>query len=102
MWGAVYGVDVFVMSVFFYRELIRKKALMVMHRFYLLSPSSITHLFNDIRRCLSDSDPGVMDTCLELLIILVKVCSVCTCEVKQLALCYLSIFWHISVSSMIL
>ncbi|XP_065884904.1 uncharacterized protein [Dysidea avara] len=54
------------------KELIRKKALMVMHRFYLLSPSSITHLFNDIRRCLSDSDPGVMDTCLEVLIILIK------------------------------
>ena len=45
-----------------------------MHRFYLLSPTSITHLYKDFRRCLSDSDPGVMDTCLVLLYDLVKVC----------------------------
>lgn len=55
------------------RELIRKKALMVMHRFYLLSPTSVTHLYKDFRRCLSDSDPGVMDTCLVLLHDLVQV-----------------------------
>ena len=62
------------------RELIRKKALMVMHRFYLLSPTSITHLYKDFRRCLSDSDPGVMDTVLVLLYDLVKVCTMsCTC-----------------------
>jgi len=47
---------------------------MVMHRFYLLSPISVTHLYKDFRRCLSDSDPGVMDTCLVLLYDLVKVC----------------------------
>ena len=51
---------------------------MVMHRFYLLSPTSITHLYKDFRRCLSDSDPGVMDTCLVVLYDLVKVC-VCAC-----------------------
>ena len=61
-------------NIAFVRELIRKKALMVMHRFHLLSPTSVTHLYKDFRRCLSDSDPGVMDTCLVLLHDLIKVC----------------------------
>ena len=48
------------------RELVRKKAVMVMHRFFLLSPESVTHLEDDFRRSLSDRDPGVMEASLIL------------------------------------
>lgn len=50
----------------FCRELVRKKAVMVMHHFYRLSPGSVTHLEDDFRRCISDQDPGVMESALIL------------------------------------
>ena len=49
-----------------YRELVRKKAVMAMHCFFLLSPDSVTHLEDDFRRSLSDKDPGVMEAALIL------------------------------------
>ena len=50
-----------------HRELVRKKAVMVMHHFHKLSPSSVSHLEDDFRRALSDSDPGVMEAALILI-----------------------------------
>ncbi len=44
----------------------RKKAVMVMHKFYHLSPGTVDHLEDDFRRCLSDKDPGVMEAALVL------------------------------------
>jgi len=49
-----------------FRELVRKKAVMVMHKFYSLSPGTVDHLEDDFRRCLSDKDPGVMEAALVL------------------------------------
>ncbi len=49
-----------------HRELVRKKAVMVMHHFYTLSPSSVSHLEDDFRRSISDTDPGVMEAALIL------------------------------------
>ena len=45
----------------------RKKAVMVMQKFYHLSPGAVDHLEDDFRRCLSDQDPGVMEASLLLL-----------------------------------
>ena len=39
---------------------------MVMYHFYNLSPTSVSHLDNDFRRVISDSDPGVMEAALIL------------------------------------
>ncbi len=61
-----------------HRELVRKKAVMVMHHFHKLSPSSVSHLEDDFRRALSDQDPGVMEAALILVHDLAQVC-VCVC-----------------------
>ena len=42
------------------REIVRKKAVLALYRFYTRSPSSISHLGDSIRRALCDADPGVM------------------------------------------
>jgi AP-4 complex subunit epsilon-1 len=54
------------------KQLVRKKAVMAMHRFFLLSPDSVTHLNDDFRRSLSDQDPGVMEASLLLFHDLIK------------------------------
>jgi AP-4 complex subunit epsilon-1 len=42
------------------RELIRKKAVLVLHRFYTRDPASISHLTSALNKTLCDKDPGVM------------------------------------------
>jgi AP-4 complex subunit epsilon-1 len=54
------------------KELVRKKALLALHHFYRSSPSSVSHLKNDIRHALSDPDPGVMEAALVLLTDVIK------------------------------
>lgn len=54
------------------KELVRKKAIMAMHHFFLLSPGLVSHLEDDFRRVLSDKDPGVMEASLILFHDLVK------------------------------
>ena len=46
---------------------------MAMHHFYLRLPSSVSHLDEDFRRMLGDTDPGVMEGALVLFHQLVKV-----------------------------
>ena len=53
--------------------MVRRKAVMAMHHFYLRSPSSVAHLDEDFRRMLGDTDPGVMEGTLILFYQLVKV-----------------------------
>ncbi|KAL8521481.1 hypothetical protein ACS0TY_011846 [Phlomoides rotata] len=42
------------------KESVRKKAVMALHRFYLRSPVSVSHLIPNFRKKLCDNDPGVM------------------------------------------
>ncbi|KAG4403612.1 hypothetical protein GLYMA_01G153200v4 [Glycine max] len=42
------------------KDAVRKKAVMSLHRFYLKSPSSVSHLLSNFRKRLCDNDPGVM------------------------------------------
>ena len=49
------------------REIVRKKAVLALHRFHTKSPSSVGHLTELIRRALCDSDPGVMAASLNIL-----------------------------------
>eukprot|EP00035_Acanthoeca_spectabilis_P034808 m.31001 g.31001 ORF g.31001 m.31001 type:complete len:1232 (-) comp6877_c0_seq1:65-3760(-) len=48
------------------REIVRKKAILALHRFYTRSPGSIGHLNDTIRGALCDSDPGVMAASLNI------------------------------------
>ena len=48
-------------------ELVRKKAVMALHRFHQLDPANVSHLHDKIRRVLCDKDPSVMGACLCLL-----------------------------------
>lgn len=54
------------------QNLIRKKAIMVLHRFFQLDPSSIQSLFPQIKAMLRDRDPSVMGAALCLIHELIK------------------------------
>ena len=71
----------------------RKKAVMAMHHFYTLSPGTVSHLEDDFRRSLGDSDPGVMEAALILFHDLVKVssCSSYSCLIPTIAPSYCSL-----------
>ncbi|CAN0334943.1 unnamed protein product [Ascophyllum nodosum] len=55
------------------RELVRKKAVMVLHRLNQLDPDSVCHMGEHLRRMLCDKDPSVMGAALCLLHDLAKV-----------------------------
>ncbi|GAB4857294.1 hypothetical protein Ancab_015202 [Ancistrocladus abbreviatus] len=46
------------------KEMVRKKAIMALHRFCRRSPSSVSHLISNFRERLCDNDPGVMGAAL--------------------------------------
>eukprot|EP00040_Diaphanoeca_grandis_P011727 m.60127 g.60127 ORF g.60127 m.60127 type:complete len:1231 (-) comp22804_c1_seq1:183-3875(-) len=48
------------------REIVRKKAILALHRFYGRSKTSISHVMDKIRKALCDSDPGVMAAALNV------------------------------------
>ena len=53
-------------------ELVRKKAVMALHRFHQIDPESVSHLNDKVRRALCDKDPSVMNASLCMLIDLIK------------------------------
>ncbi|GAQ89669.1 Adaptin family protein [Klebsormidium nitens] len=46
------------------KELVRRKAVMALHRFYQRSPSTVSHLMPRFRQVLCDKDPSVMSAAL--------------------------------------
>lgn len=54
------------------KAVVRKKAVMALLRFFLLSPTSVDHLHEKVRRALCDADPSVMSATLNLLEYLVE------------------------------
>ena len=48
------------------QEIVRKKAVMLLHRFLQLAPESVSHLSDKFRRALCDKDPAVMGASLHL------------------------------------
>ncbi len=60
--------------------MVRKKAVMALLRFFLLSPTSVDHLHEKVRRALCDADPSVMSATLNLLEYLVEVPSFITIQ----------------------
>jgi AP-4 complex subunit epsilon-1 len=55
------------------QEFVRKKAIMLLHRFYVLQNDSVSHMGAQFRRSLCDKDPAVMGASLHLFYELSKV-----------------------------
>ncbi len=54
------------------QEIIRKKAVMLLHYFHSLQADSVTHMGDKFRRALCDKDPSVMGASLHLFYDLIK------------------------------
>lgn len=42
------------------KEIIRRKAVLALYKFYLIAPNQVQHIHNKFRKALCDKDPGVM------------------------------------------
>lgn len=73
-------------------ELVRKKAVMAIHRFHLLNPESVSDFGDKLRRTLCDKDPSVMGAAL---CILHDVAQANVLEYKDLVPSYVSILKQI-------
>lgn len=65
------------------RAVVRKKAVMVLLRFYMLAPTSVNNLAEKVRRSLCDPDPSVMGATLSLLECLVEVLHISCLELNE-------------------
>ncbi|XP_019622254.1 PREDICTED: AP-4 complex subunit epsilon-1-like [Branchiostoma belcheri] len=54
------------------KEVVRKKAIMALHRFYLKAPNLVQHIHEKFRKVLCDRDPGVMGASLNIFYDLIK------------------------------
>ncbi|XP_035669970.1 AP-4 complex subunit epsilon-1-like isoform X1 [Branchiostoma floridae] len=54
------------------KEVVRKKAIMALHRFYLKAPNMVQHIHEKFRKVLCDRDPGVMGASLNIFYDLIK------------------------------
>lgn len=48
------------------REIIRRKAVLALYKFYLIAPNQVQHIHNKFRKALCDKDPGVMTASLHI------------------------------------
>ena len=55
------------------RDIVRKKAVMALHSFYLKNPSAISDVRGHAKRAIRDKDPGVMSASLHVFHELIKV-----------------------------
>lgn len=56
-----------------YREIIRRKAVLALYKFYLIAPNQVQHIHNKFRKALCDKDPGVMSASLHIFLQLIQV-----------------------------
>ncbi|KAL4660713.1 AP-4 complex subunit epsilon-1 [Arapaima gigas] len=54
------------------KEIIRRKAVLALYKFYLIAPNQVQHIHDKFRRALCDKDPGVMTASLHIYLQLVK------------------------------
>lgn len=55
------------------REIIRRKAVLALYKFYLMAPNQVQHIHNKFRKALCDKDPGVMSASLHIFLQLIQV-----------------------------
>lgn len=64
-------------SVFFFffifREIIRRKAVLALYKFYLIAPNQVQHIHDKFRKALCDKDPDVMAASLHIYGQMIKV-----------------------------
>uniref|UniRef100_A0A3Q1I9T9 AP-4 complex subunit epsilon n=1 Tax=Anabas testudineus TaxID=64144 RepID=A0A3Q1I9T9_ANATE len=48
------------------KEIIRRKAVLALYKFYLIAPNQVQHIHNKFRQALCDRDPGVMTASLHI------------------------------------
>ncbi|KAJ8002541.1 hypothetical protein DPEC_G00159980 [Dallia pectoralis] len=54
------------------KEIIRRKAVLALYKFYLIAPNQVQHIHSKFRKALCDKDPGVMTASLHIYLQLVK------------------------------
>uniref|UniRef100_A0A3B3U3P4 AP-4 complex subunit epsilon n=1 Tax=Poecilia latipinna TaxID=48699 RepID=A0A3B3U3P4_9TELE len=54
------------------REIIRRKAVLALYKFYLIAPNQVQHIHNKFRKALCDKDPGVMSASLHIYLQLIQ------------------------------
>lgn len=57
------------------REIIRRKAVLALYKFYLIAPNQVQHIHNKFRKALCDKDPGVMTASLHIYLSMIQVIS---------------------------
>uniref|UniRef100_A0A3B5MSB8 Adaptor related protein complex 4 subunit epsilon 1 n=1 Tax=Xiphophorus couchianus TaxID=32473 RepID=A0A3B5MSB8_9TELE len=55
------------------KEIIRRKAVLALYKFYLIAPNQVQHIHNKFRKALCDKDPGVMSASLHIYLQLIQV-----------------------------
>uniref|UniRef100_A0A3B5BN79 AP-4 complex subunit epsilon n=1 Tax=Stegastes partitus TaxID=144197 RepID=A0A3B5BN79_9TELE len=53
-------------------EIIRRKAVLALYKFYLIAPNQVQHIHNKFRKALCDKDPGVMTASLHIYLQLIQ------------------------------
>uniref|UniRef100_A0A3B3TFE8 Clathrin/coatomer adaptor adaptin-like N-terminal domain-containing protein n=1 Tax=Paramormyrops kingsleyae TaxID=1676925 RepID=A0A3B3TFE8_9TELE len=54
------------------KEIIRRKAVLALYKFYLMAPNQVQHIHDKFRRALCDKDPGVMTASLHIYLQMIK------------------------------
>ncbi|KAM4572524.1 AP-4 complex subunit epsilon-1 [Odontesthes bonariensis] len=54
------------------KEIIRRKAVLALYKFYLIAPNQVQHIHNKFRKALCDKDPGVMSASLHIYLQLIQ------------------------------
>ncbi|KAM4554060.1 AP-4 complex subunit epsilon-1 [Fundulus diaphanus] len=54
------------------KEIIRRKAVLALYKFYLIAPNQVQHIHNKFRKALCDKDPGVMSASLHIYMQLIQ------------------------------
>lgn len=54
------------------KEIIRRKAVLALYKFYLIAPNQVQHIHSKFRKALCDKDPGVMSASLHIYLQMIK------------------------------
>ncbi|CAG05538.1 unnamed protein product [Tetraodon nigroviridis] len=54
------------------KEIIRRKAVLALYKFYLIAPTQVQHIHNKFRKALCDKDPGVMTASLHIYVQMIE------------------------------
>lgn len=81
-----------------FREIIRRKAVLALYKFYLIAPNQVQHIHNKFRKALCDKDPGVMTASLHIYLQMIQVVTgfliMCSTLLKCTYACIYFFFFH--------